>query len=184
MANRSYLYTYHPNTESKYRDISEWNTSIPVSHLLLVGANPQVCESAIWEVDRPIAIEGEAPESRTLFLEFLDWLAPQFESSEFDGAVAATRQILERPDRQGTHYHLEPGEIYELAGLDLETMESTTVSYAGLARNLYAEVERVISTPSSTVDNLNHSFLKSIASDWESELGLYFTHVLYFHLGG
>ena len=59
-----------------YRDVSEWPSEPPLAHLLLVGAKPTVSASAIWQVDAKIAIRGDAGQSRSLFLAFLDWLAP------------------------------------------------------------------------------------------------------------
>ena len=40
--------------------------------------------------------------------------------------------MLLRADRQGTDFHLELGEIYELKGLELDEMEEETSSYAGI----------------------------------------------------
>lgn len=182
MANRSYLYTRHPGDKVEFRDIAEWNYDIPVAHLILVGANPTPCKSAIWSVDEKIAIEGDASITRPLFLRLLDWLSPQV-NADFANAAKEARDHLTRPDRQGEKFHLELGEIYELEGHDLPEMEAATQSNASLAKELFLDVKRVLETENSTIDTFEHERLRGI-SNWEEQFGCYFSHVLYFSLGG
>lgn len=181
MANRSYLYTRHIGAEVEFRDIAEWNSDIPLAHLILVGANPTPCKSAIWAVDEKIAIEGDASETRPVFLAFLEWLTPQVDSG-FATSASEAREYLMREDRQGEKFHLELGEIYELEGLDLPEMESETETNAVLAEEVFLDVKRVIHTEGSTIDSFEHEQLRGI-SDWQQQLGCYFTHVVYFNLG-
>lgn len=182
MANRSYLYTRHTGDDVEFRDIAEWNYEVPVAHLVLVGANPTPCKSAIWTVDEKIAIEGDANITRPLFLKLLDWLEPQADAG-FANAANEAREYLTRADRQGDRFHLELGEIYELEGLDLPEMETATSSNAALAEELFLDVNRVLETEGSTTASFEHERLRSI-SNWEEQLGCYFSHVLYFNLGG
>jgi len=70
MANRSYLCTYHSGENPAYRDVSEWRCEPPLALLLLVEAEPTISASAIWQVDAKIAIQGDAGQSRSLFLAF------------------------------------------------------------------------------------------------------------------
>lgn len=179
MANRSYLYTRHTGDDVEFRDIAEWSSEIPVAHLLLVGANPTLCKSAIWNVDQKIAIEADATIARPLFLKFLDWIQPQVESG-FARAADEARKYLTREDRQGDRFHLEPGEIYELEDLDLPEMEKTAAADAALAEDLFLDVKRVLDIDGSTTDCFQHELLRSI-TNWEEEFGCYFSDVLYFH---
>jgi hypothetical protein len=135
MANRSYLYSDHPREEPRFRDFAEWKTDPPLAHLLLVGAGAMPCRSAIWKVREKIAIRGDARQTRPVFLAFLKWLEPQLPVA-FRKAADEARPMLLRADRQGTGFHLELGEIYELMGLELDEMEEETSSYAAQAEAL------------------------------------------------
>jgi hypothetical protein len=182
MANRSYLYSYYPDQTPLYRDLSEWRSDIPLSHLLLIGFETEIRASLIWDADG-IALTGKANEGRDLLLKFIDWLSPQINSSSFEEAVANTKDYLLRPTHQGTHFHLEPGEIYDLQALDLDGMVKYTKYNAALANEIFLEISQVISTPDTTCDALKHFMLKNLKTDWENTLGLHFTYVLYWHLG-
>ena len=182
MANRSYLYTRHTGDEVEFRDIAEWNYDIPVAHLILVGANATPCKSAIWTVDEKIAIGGDANVTRPLFLRLLEWLIPQVDSG-FVSAAKEAHEYLTRADRQGDRFHLELGEIYELEGLELNEMETATKSYASIAEEVFRDVKRVLDTDESTIESFEHERLRSI-TNWEEQFGCYFSHVLYFNLGG
>lgn len=78
---------------------------------------------------------------------------------------------------------MELGEIYELEGLDLPAMEAATESNASLAEEVFLDVKRVLETDGSTIDAFGHERLRAI-SNWEEQFGCYFSHVLYFNLGG
>ncbi|PSB55037.1 hypothetical protein [Chamaesiphon polymorphus] len=166
----------------EFRDIAEWKSFIPVAHLILVGENPTPCQSAIWTVEEKIAIEGDANITRPLFLKLLDWLEPQVDEG-FANAAREAREYLMRADRQGDKFHLELGEIYELEGLDLPEMATETISNAALAKEIFLDVKRVLERDGSTIDSFEHVSLRAI-TNWEEQFGCYFSHVLYFHLGG
>lgn len=184
MANRSYLYSIHPDEEPNVRDLGEWKSMPPVSHYLLVGANCESIRSEIWGVEEKIALRGTAPEARKLFLRFLEWLEPQFGSdAEFVRLSKQASDLLQRDDRQGTHYHLELGETYELAGYTLEEMAKEIERDAETARAIYAEVSTLVETPGGTIEDAKHWQLVDVAKSWEENLGLYFLGVLYFHMG-
>ena len=182
MANRSYLYTHHPGADPAYRDVSEWAFDLPLTHLLLVGAEPTVSASAIWQVDAKIALQGNARESRPLLLAFLAWLAPQLPAG-FRAAAQEAQAFLARPDRQGDGFHLELGEIYELQGLDLAGMKRETAANAVRARELFAEVQRLLTADGATLDDAHHVRLRQLHDDWKQRLGLAFSDSLYYHLG-
>ncbi len=183
MSNRSYLYTYHPRDEPRFRDFGEWKTDPPLAHLLLVGAGSTPCRSAIWKVRKKIAIRGDAHQARPLFLAFLNWLEPQLPKKfriDADGA----RSMLLRADRQGAGFQLELGEIYELMGLEIDKMEEETASNAASAQALFAEVRRLVETEDTTLQDSTIAEIRRLADDWKERLGLGFAGILYFHLGG
>ena len=210
MANRSYLYSYHPGTDNTVRDLAEWKTNVPVAHYLLVSSNPAPVKSEIWTVDEKIAIRGDAEPGRDLLFRFLTWLEPQICGSSVDGlgdlflegmqefqdhpdleqAVPElirqskqARELLLRDDRLGSHYHLELGEIYELSGYELHEMEDAALRDAADAQAIGDEVRKLLETPGSSCDDFTGYHLKQINASWEETLGLYFTGILYFHMG-
>ena len=183
MSNRSYLYTYHPREKPRFRDFAEWATDPPLAHLLLVGAEATPCRSAIWKVRENIAIRGDARQTRPVLLAFMDWLEPQLPRGYREAADRA-RPMLLRADRQGTGFHLEPGEIYELMGLELDEMEEETASYASRAEALFEEARRLVTTQGTELQDSTDERIRGLADDWEDRLGLYFPGILYFHLGG
>jgi ankyrin repeat protein len=183
MSNRSYLYTYHPREKPRFRDFAEWKTDPPLAHFLLVGAKATPCRSAIWKVRKKIAIRGDARQTRPLFLAFLNWLEPQL-SRDFRTAADEARSMLLRADRQGTGFHLELGEIYELMDLEHDAMEAETASNAVMAEALFEEVRRLVETEGTTLQDSTIEDIRRLADDWKERLGLDFTGILYFHLGG
>ncbi len=182
MANRAYLYTHHPDDEPEYRDSAEWNYDVPLVHFLLVGANPNACSSVIWQVDEKIAIRGDASQSRALVLSFLEWLEPQL-PEDFGEAAKRARAFLTRSDRQGRHYHLELGEIYEGMGLALDEMRRETLANVALAQDLFEEVKRLLKSAGATLDDAVHPELKGLQREWGRGLGLCFSDAIYYHLG-
>ena len=180
MANRSYLYSYYSKADKKYRDLSEQNYDIPLVHLILVGIETEVCNSALWEVDSAIAIRGQAASARELLLRFFDWLTPQL-GQEFSEQVAEVKEILLKENRQGTHYHLEPGEVYELMGLSVEEMNLQALEDAAEAALICQVIKELMAVEGSTIADTDNELLKRIPDNWQVELGLYFSEVLYYH---
>lgn len=182
MANRSYIYGYKEGATPEHRDLGEWRTNVPLLHLLLVGADPTPVRSAIWGVEERIALSGDAGLGRALLTSFLDWLEPQMTADveEFGRKKAEVLELLAR--RDDDRYHLELGEIFELGGYELSEMEGETSYYAGNARSLVADVERLLAIPGSTVADANDWMLQE-ATNMHESLGLSFLGILYFHLG-
>lgn len=112
----------------------------------------------------------------------VDWLQPQVDSG-FAGAANEAREYLTRADRQGDKFHLEPGESYELEGLELRAMATATLANATLAEEILLDVKRVLATSGSTITDFEHPRLRSI-SNWEEQFGCSLSDVLYVNLGG
>lgn len=178
MGMRSYLYSVH-DEEPRYRDMSEWKSAIPLLHYILIGVNPRVVSTKIWDVTEKIAIEGDAA-GRDIALRFIDWAEAQGLSFDAGGV----REILTANDRQGTGFRLEPGEVYDLMGLDLPEMEAHAIGDAEIATAIVAEVERLLSDPTSMLSSVKGP--PEMAYALENPLdrfGDYFATVVYFHLG-
>ena len=180
MANRSYLYSHHPEANKKYRDLAEHNYSIPLIHLILVGIEPEVCNSALWEIDQAIAIRGKATPARELLFSFLEWLKPQL-NDDFSEQVNQAKTLLLKEDRQGTYYHLEPAEVYELMGLSVEEMNLQALEDAEESALICQVIKDLLAIEGSTLANTDNELLKRIPDNWQAELGLYFSEVLYYH---
>ena len=181
MANRSYLYTYHPDDPNPYRDLSEWKSNPPLSHYLLVSSDPTPVKTQLWSVEEKIAIQAEASGGRDIFLRFLDWIEPQVPSASAD--IKTSKAALSREDRQGEFFHLELGEIYELSGYDLSEMENACSRDASSALAVGEEVRNLLETQGSSMQDFKAYELKELQRDWERSSGLYFPGILYFHMG-
>lgn len=179
MANRSYIYAHAPGEEPDYRDLGEWKSAVPLAHKILVGFDTDTTQSILWTVDEEIAITGDADQGLAALEAFLEWLEPHITDDHFADQKTRSLKLLRQKDRQGSHFHLEPGEVYELMGLDLDEMQRET-------RRLAVESSRAADAALAVAES-GASFIGSgyehLASDWEETLGLYFTGVLYFHVG-
>lgn len=179
MANRSYLYSFDEARTPTHKDLSEWRSFPPLTHLLLVGAAPVPCRSDIWGVEEKIAIRSPAAPARELFEKMIAWLRPQLGESFERDADRALERVCEVD--AGTHFHLELGEIFELSGYELAQMEDETRYYCDRARRLTTEVENAIekNLPADALIELLWE-LDEVSAE---SLGFYFPGVLYFHLG-
>lgn len=190
MANRSYIYSYHSN-EPICRDLGEWRSVVPPAHYLLVGINARPVRSEIWSVEEKVAVRGDGPEALKLFDRFLTWMEPQagamteglanYGTDDLIRDIKQTRATLSRDDRQGTHYHLEPGETYELAGYTLEEMEEYAAYDATTAIEIATEVQELLETAGSSFEDVKQLHLSDGSNG--QDFGLYFAGILYFHLG-
>lgn len=65
----------------------------------------------------------------------------------------------------------------------VEEEEKATHYYAADAAKIFADIQRVLGMEGASLDSFEQYELKSI-SNWDTEFGLGFRHILYFHLGG
>ncbi|MCI9887566.1 hypothetical protein JT358_03690 [Micrococcales bacterium 31B] len=114
MANRSYLYSANlgaDGTVTVISGISECRGLIPVSYNALLSGEPRVVPSLIWDNPEVPALLGDYAQGVAAFERMLDLLDPS-------PAVAAARGLLEThlrdPQVMGTHFLLEPGEVFVL----------------------------------------------------------------------
>ncbi len=76
MANRAYLYTANQEL-TLLKDVSEWNYEIPLMYKIVLGVNPEILNSKIWDYQYPIAIQGDFQEGLDKWYLFLKYLKNQ-----------------------------------------------------------------------------------------------------------
>jgi len=182
MANRSYLYAFDTiDNKNQYKDLSEWNWGIPISHKVLCSGDPKAVNTHIWEYDKtPIAVQCDYQkglENFKLFLELLLQRDDITNKADLEKEIKEALSFFDDDRKTSQYFLLEAGEILDISG-DL----------ADAAEDLQSDVE-VLSRQfdeyrsSKKVGSLISYFLDEAAKAWEENLGLYFTHVLYFHMG-
>jgi hypothetical protein len=181
MANRSYIYAHQPGAEPEYRDLGEWKSNVPIAHLVLVGCGAQPVPSMLWDVDEKIALRGDAERGLAALEGLLDWLEPRVDDPSFAQEKERALAMLQKDDRGGEFFHLEPGEVYDLMALSLPEMEAETERLAARALEL-GTAALSLADPNVPPDAGVFESL-GLESSWEEELGLYFPGVLYFHVG-
>ena len=128
MANRSTLYAMEESADGaqpkRMWGLSEWPWDIPVSHLILVGAEPQMCHSYVWNFDGKIAVRGDFVRGRQQFFTFLELLRQRaiLPAAELDEAIADARAVLDVPSGDRLVMLLEAGEILEM--MDVSDQDS------------------------------------------------------------
>ena len=179
LANRSYIYAHSPGDDPDYRDLGEWKSNVPLAHKILVGFDNDTTQSMLWTVDEEIAVTGDAEQGLAALEAFLNWLEPHITDDHFTDQKARALKLLRKEDRQGIHFHLEPGEVYELTGLELDAMHRETRRLADDASRIAEAALKLAKTDAHFIG----SGYEHLASDWEETLGLYFPGVLFFHVG-
>lgn len=126
MANRSYLYScgIHPHQQRKrpqLKGISEWSSDIPLVYKILVSAEPEICNSFIWNNDLEIAITGNYDLGKQKLLDFLK----RIENDETKKLIEDAKSALGNWDYNREYFVLEAGEIFDLIPDDLEQQTQT-----------------------------------------------------------
>lgn len=184
MANRSYLYSadFSEGSKPTFKDLSEWRSEVPLSHSILLSGDTQLVNSSIWNYDEaPIALVGDYAIGLKRLLAFLDLLEKQpqtQERSDLLEEIAQTRSFFDDPRKTAKSFFLEAGEVFDLMGGDL----------GGHAARLHAdvlaigkEVDRLVAENANPWTDARLWFFSNALKN--NNLGLYWTHVLYFHLG-
>jgi hypothetical protein len=173
MANRSHLYTCDdvPGGKGFYaRGLSEYNWAIPLAHKLMVGTNPRIVRSAIWEHDIGILADREGAFERTLGL--FDKLAEGEvpDRAELDDELAQMKEFLASAP-PSKFILLEAGEILDL--LDGELPDEVAALHAELAP-LADKADRAIA-------GQEDAWLAELRASWaEQARPGYWSDVLYY----
>lgn len=181
MANRSYLYARDAGEPPRWRDLSEWNTNVPLSHLLLLSGHPRLVDSALWKVEHPIAIEADFAPGWSALRRFLDYLRtqPLPESDTLNKHIDDTVAFFSRSDNQRQLFHLEGGEIYDLIS-DAEPLEKQAAWTLDDISSVAAEAARLADS-GAPINSAQTFVIGEVAKDWRRWLGLYWANILYFH---
>jgi len=122
MANRSYLFSlgFNPSDRQKTKDdfvhgLSECPSSIPLAYMVLVSADPILCNSLIWEHDHPIAILADFDKGRQRLFDFLETVSNvgAFDKDKLKQEIDKTKSFLSNPNGHSKYLLLELAEIFD-----------------------------------------------------------------------
>lgn len=173
MANRSYLYSADTlPTESENPQqvlcISEHRWDIPLAHLLLVGREPQVVQSMIW--DPKIGIGADYAGGTTLLLDLLRVVGEGLEDdTEFAPRLAEITAHLER--QRATYFILETGEMISLDGGDVEEAVQHLVD---------TDIPEAVARAEAAIAGEDDEWLESVRGSWHEHFDSHYAKVLYF----
>lgn len=181
MANRAYLYTTDQDLTS-LKDVSEWNYDIPLMHKILLGSNPELSSSKIWDYEHPIAIKADFQKGLDTWYAFLEYLQTQkFIKQEIvSKAIKETQDFFaEYPEKINQKFFLEAGEIYDLSG-DIDPLEKQNNELLLDIKYIAKDINQLIKEKPENALSLPHSYwLKELAED-NDKLEVYWTQVTYF----
>ena len=177
MANRSYLYS---TGQDKVLGISERDYDIPLTYKILVSQDAKIARSIIWDDSGPIAVQGDFVKGRQRLYDFLDALIKEdiFNESELAGHIANAKTFLDSPDNAGAFFHLENGEIYEMADEDEELEAQNRAFFEN-------EILKIDDTIEAALAGLRESKKNNdLKGMWEL-LGIgYWSNTLYYDFSG
>ncbi len=173
MANRSHIYTCDEIPGGKgfhARGLSEYNWAIPLAHKLMVGTNPRIVRSAIWEHDIGILADREGAFERTLAL--FDKLGEGEvpDRSEFDEELAQLKEFLASAP-PSKFILLEAGEILDLLDGELPA----------LVADLHAELAPLAAKTDRAIAGEEADWLSELRANWAEEARPgYWSDILYY----
>jgi hypothetical protein len=184
MANRSHLYAFdrfEAGMPLKPRGLHEWNSVIPISHLLMMSGKPRRYASSIS--DHKVAIVADYEAGVTRFLAFLHALeATQALPPEFAADVRAAEQFLAQDTAKGRFLLLEPVEIFAFSSKPDEEQCAKVVEKQIPA--IAAQVDELLTRPPAQLFVKAPKWLAAIKKDWTAaDLGLgHWSSQLYYSL--
>lgn len=183
MANRAYLYS--ADKELKViRDISEWRSEVSLLYKIVLGVNTKVCNSQIWNYEKPICISGEMKAGLDKLNAFYNYLKTQ---SQLDVAKIEEYQkttnsfFEEHPDRLLEIFFMEGGEVYDLTATDNYPIEKENEYVYQDTLLISANINEILETkPVNLFEHTEkYKWVDNIKKDI-SCLEPYWTHVTYF----
>ena len=156
------------------RSLSEWAWDVPVSHMILASEAPKKCQSIVWA--QQIGITADFAAGRDRLLAFIDVVgkAKPKNPKAFAAAVEATKKVMKSKKYVGKLTQLEAGEIFDMSGHPLG------VAHKNLLKDLATTRKKV----EAAIAGKEAKWVKHLAKEWETELGLEWSDVLYFDPGG
>lgn len=181
MANRSYLYSANKDL-TKFRDLSEWRSEIPLFHKIVSGCDTQICNSKIWDYEHPIAIRSDFSKGLQKFLSFLDYLAtqPGMNAEKITAIRQETTTFFDQhPERVQDLFFLEGGEVFDLIG-DLEPIEQQNRSLFEEINIISRDIDDILQhKPANVFEYKSSAWLQGLQKDIE-QISVYWTYVTYF----
>lgn len=165
MANRVLLYSIH-DSDPTQRDLGEWPYMIPLLYYLLIGFEPKVVPSRIYEGS--LALLGLGEPARTFALDFLEALSIRLPQAQKLCQEASA--IVEHPSRQGSGYLLEPADIWAMDSK--ESLEEMATKDAALAIQVVEQLRPLRNDPHHTFAPTTHWVITDALSDWKLSMGL------------
>ena len=173
MANRSHIYTCDevPGGKGFYaRGLSEHNWDIPIVHKLMVGSNPRIVRSAIWEHDVGILGDREGAFDRSIA--FFDKLGEGelAERKDFDDELAQMKEFLASAP-PSKYVLLEAGEILDLQDGELPELVAA----------LHLEIPVLAARVVRAIAGQEDDWLNELRADWgEKARPGYWSDILYY----
>jgi len=115
MAHRSYLYSTN-NSLRKRRDLSEFNGGIPLIYLVLLGEEPELTPSFVFDCTTHFCITGNFSRGLKRYHRFLKYLEklPQTDTEMLASWRAETDEFFTaHPDKKSVRFMLEPNEVLD-----------------------------------------------------------------------
>jgi hypothetical protein len=170
MANRAYLYAsqHEPTrkTKARYLGLSESAQGIPLSYMVMVSTNTNICTSAIWDTDDLIALSGDFKSGRERLSVFLD----KINYSPLKPKIEETKNFLNKSFKDIERSVLEPLEIFEF--YDEHPVELTQM-LAGTISNIEDDMEHtltILNSPESSKEDLEYAVNFLGIHDWSEVL--------------
>lgn len=173
MANRSYLYsadTLPTETANPARVlcISEHAWDIPLAHKVLVGRNPRIVQSMIWNPQ--IGIGADYADGAALLLDLLRVVGEGLpEDRDFAERLDTITAHLDK--QRAEYFVLETGEMISLDGEDVEQS----------ARDLVASgIPAAVARAEAAIAGEDDEWLASVRDAWRKHFDSFYSTTLYF----
>ncbi len=97
------------------KGISQWDHEIPLSYMLLISGQAEVCLSSVWQTDQPIALVGDYAQGVAALTDFFE----QMKLPEMAVFQQEALDFLALSSSKADYFVLEAAEIYDLIGDDM-----------------------------------------------------------------
>ncbi|NUR27394.1 MAG: hypothetical protein HOV83_16370 [Catenulispora sp.] len=173
MANRSYLYsadTLPTETDNPQQIlcISEHRWDIPLGHKLLVGREPRIVQSMIW--NPRIGIGADYAGGTALLLDVLRVVGEGL-AEEPDFAELAAKITTHLDRQRATYFVLETGEMLSLNDGDVEEAAQQLVS---------DDIPDAVTRAEAAIAGEDDEWLEEVRASWRDHFESHWAKVLYF----
>ncbi|GAA2005605.1 hypothetical protein [Catenulispora subtropica] len=173
MANRSYLYsadTLPTDTDNPQRIlcISEHRWDIPLAHKLLVGREPRIVQSMIW--NPRIGIAADYAGGTALLLDLLRVVWNGLEEDP-DFAPRLVKMTVHLQQQRAAYSILEAGEMFSLDGGDVEEAAQRMVA---------TDIPKAVARAEAAIAGEDDEWLEAVRASWQDHFDSHYAKVLYF----